>query len=84
MPKRFLGYANDVQWFVPKRKKPIATSTVAAADTIKYGFVQQGYDTPNKIMEAINNRIFLGGQEEEFILKAYISNGYGDLLLTIN
>lgn len=80
---RFKGYSNDVQWFVPKYKRPIVTSTIAAADTIKYAFIEAGYKTPNQIMKAIKNGIFLGGQEEEFILKQYINAGYGDLELQL-
>lgn len=81
MAKKFKGYSNAVGWYVPKRKTPLATSTVAASDTIKYVFIEAGYNTPNKIMEAIHNGLFLGGQEEEFILNSFINAGYGDMVL---
>ena len=77
-----VGFSSDVEWYIPKRKTPIATSTKATSDCLKY-FVGSGFDTPNKIVGAIREGIFIGGQEEKLIMQAYIDKGYGDLELRI-
>ncbi len=82
-PKPKIGFSSDVFWYAPNRKHPIATSTIATKDTLKY-FVESGYDTPNKMLKAIQNCVFLGGQEEKLIIQAYIDSGFGDLKLNIN
>ncbi len=81
-PKPKIGFSSDISWYAPKRKLPIATSTIATKDTLKY-FVESGYDTPNKMLKAIRDGVFLGGQEEMLIIQAYINDGFGDLKLNI-
>lgn len=81
-PKPKIGFSSDISWHVPKRKRPIATSTVATKDTLRY-FAESGYDTPNKMLKAIQDGVFLGGHEERLIIQAYIDNGFGDLKMNI-
>lgn len=78
-PKCKIGFASDVLWYVPKRKKYIATSTIATRDSI-YALCELGYDTPNKLaMLARNREPYFIGQEETAIVNEYIRLGYGDL-----
>lgn len=61
----------DVSWYMPKRKRPFAYSTVAARDCIltlaeEYTTIQDVYDHIHFDLEA------------KAILKAYIDKGYGD------
>lgn len=63
-----------VQYFVPGRKTPVATSTQSDLNTLKlFGgntTIKQAYDTPLVSARDIKN-----------ILDAYISRGYGDVTL---
>ena len=77
-----VGFSSHVEWVVPDRKTSIATSTQATADSVDV-FVKEGFDTPNKIMGAIRDGIFIGGYEAQLIMQAYIDKGYGDLVLNI-
>lgn len=81
-PKPKVGYSSDVFWYAPDYKRRIATSTKACSDTIAL-MVCSGYDTPNKIVKAIENRVFIGGCEERLIIDEYIKKGFGDLVLNV-
>lgn len=82
-PKPIVGFSADICWYVPNRKRPIATSTVTTKDTLKY-FAECGYDTPNKMLQAIRAGTFIGGQEEKLIIQVYIDEGFGDMKMQIN
>jgi len=77
-----IGFSSDVSWYAPHCRQPIATSTVATKDTLGY-FFECGYNTPNKMLQAIQNHLFLGGCEELLIIQAYIDRGFGDLKMNI-
>lgn len=79
-PKQKVGYASDVFWYAPKYKRPIATSTKVCGDIIDL-LIEIGYNTPNKIIKAINNKKFIGCYEEKLIMEEYIKKGFGDLVL---
>ena len=63
-----------VQYFVPSRKTPVATSTQSDLDTLKlFGgntTIKQAYETP-----------LMSGQGVKTVLDAYVSRGYGDVTL---
>ena len=63
-----------VQYFVPGRKTPVATSTQSDLDTLKlFGgntTIKQAYETP-----------LMSGQGVKNVLDAYVSRGYGDVTL---
>lgn len=63
-----------VQYFVPGRKTPVATSTQSDLDTLKlFGgntTIKQAYETP-----------LMSGQGAKTVLDAYVSRGYGDVTL---
>lgn len=63
-----------VQYFVPGRKTPVATSTQSDLDTLKlFGgntTIKQAYETP-----------LMSGQGVKTVLDAYVSRGYGDVTL---
>lgn len=63
-----------VQYFVPGRKTPVATSTQSDLYGLKlFGgdtTIKQAYETP-----------LLGGQGMKTVLDAYVSRGYGDVTL---
>ena len=63
-----------VQYFVPNRKTPVATSTQSDLDTLKlFGgntTIKQAYETP-----------LMSGQGVKTVLDAYVSRGYGDVTL---
>lgn len=63
-----------VQYFVPGRKTPVATSTQSDLDVLKlFGgntTIKQAYETP-----------LLAGQGMKTVLDAYVSRGYGDVTL---
>lgn len=63
-----------VQYFVPGRKTPVATSTQSDFDTLKlFGgntTIKQAYETP-----------LVSGQGVKTVLDAYLSRGYGDVTL---
>lgn len=81
-PKPKVGYSSDIFWYVPKYKRPIATSTKVCRDSIKL-IVDMGYTTPNKIVKAINDKIFIDRYEEKLIMEEYIRKGFGDLVLNV-
>lgn len=80
--KPIVGFSNDVLWYIPNRKKPIATSTVATSNSL-WCLYDLGFLTPNEMFNAILDDIFLVGEEEKAILKEYINKGFGDLDLEI-
>lgn len=63
-----------VQYFIPGRKTPVATSTQSDLGTLKlFGgdtTIKQAYETP-----------LLGGQGVKTVLDAYVSRGYGDVTM---
>lgn len=63
-----------VQYFIPGRKTPVATSTQSDLDTLKlFGgdtTIKQAYETP-----------LMSGQGVKTVLDAYVSRGYGDVTL---
>ena len=74
MPKRKTPkgwYSDDVPWYIPNRKKPIAYSTTCARDIINS--VPNDGDTIQKIYDKITYDV-----EAKMVLKAYIDKGYGD------
>lgn len=81
-PKPKIGYGSDIHWYTPKYKRPIATSTKACGDSIEV-MTEKGYNTPNKIVKAINDKIFIGCYEEKLIMEEYIRKGFGDLVLNV-
>lgn len=60
----------DVQWYVPKYKKPIAHSTVAAKKLV--GILADSHETIIDVYNAISY-----DAEAKAILKKYIDLGYG-------
>ncbi len=72
----------DVNWYVHDRKKPIAYSTKGCSNSI-YVIWNQGYATMNKIKEAVDNGLFIIGNEELMVINEYISLGYGDMELNL-
>lgn len=63
--------SNDTQWFVPKKKKPIAYSTTATSKLI--GLLSQEYETIQDVYNAINFNT-----EAKKVLQAYIDKGYAN------
>lgn len=63
----------DVYWYFPNRKKPIAYSTKAVADTID--IFSSEYETINDVYNALD---FMG--DEKDILRLYIDAGYGNII----
>lgn len=61
----------DVQWHIPRRKRPIVYSTVAASNLIA-ALAEQG-GTIRELQSRINY-----DQEAKDVLQAYIDHGYGD------
>lgn len=62
----------DVEWYVPRRKTPIAYSTKAASDLIAVLAEQGG--SIREVQAQINY-----DQEAKAVLQAYIDRGYGDI-----
>lgn len=71
----------DVQYYVPNKKRPIAYSTVSVSDFLNI-MCEDGYDTPNKILDIINTRYQLANEEKE-IMQKYVDLGYGNLKLDL-
>lgn len=71
----------DVEYCIPNKKRPIAYSTKTASDFLKI-MHQDGYDTPNKIIDLINSRYQLAFEEKE-IMQTYVDLGYGNLKLDL-
>ena len=71
-----------VMWFAPKRKKPIAYSTVAESETIgvyaeiltKIGVPT----TPNNLLKYFEEQRLIGLYTEKEVLHKYVQLGYGD------
>ena len=63
---------NDVWWYVPERKKPIAYSTKATSELI-VALSEPG----KKIFEVLNEINY--DEEAKEVLRKYIGFGYGDV-----
>jgi hypothetical protein len=61
----------DIEWTIPKRKKPIAYSSTATSDIIVA--LAQIYDTILEVYHAI-----MYDQDGKEIMKKYIDYGYGN------
>ena len=66
-------YSSDVSWRVPKRKKPIAYSTVATSDLIVM-LSEEGLT----IQEVYDRILF--DDEAKKVLNEYIKRGYGNTI----
>ena len=69
MPRRF--DKGDVSWYIPKRKRPIAYSTIATRDLINVLAEEGG--TIREVQSRINYDV-----EAKAVLQAYNDRGYGD------
>lgn len=72
MSKRRGKMRGDVQWFLPKRKRAFASSTVATSDLIEV--LSEEGRTIRESYDFINY-----DEDAKSILKVYIDNGYGDV-----
>lgn len=66
-------YSTDVEWYVPKKKKPIAYSTKAASALIV--MLSEDYKTISEVQVAINF-----DKEAKKVLQKYIDAGFGDAI----
>lgn len=74
LPKPPKGwYSSDVSWHVPKRKKPIAYSTIATSDLIVM-LSEEGLT----IQEVYDRILF--DDEAKKVLDEYIKRGYGNTI----
>lgn len=60
-----------VQWYLPKKKRPMAYSTVATSDLI--GYLAQEHETVQDVYNAINF-----DNDAKAILMKFIDAGYAD------
>lgn len=63
-------YSTNVEWYIPKKKKPIAYSTKAASDLIV--MLSKYYKTVSDVYAAINF-----DEEAKKVLQKYIDAGFG-------
>lgn len=71
-PKGWL--CHDVEWTIPKKKKPIAYSSEATNNLIVL-LAKETSGTIKEVYEQINY-----DQEAKKVLKAYIDKGFGDIV----
>lgn len=63
-------YSKDVHWYLPKRKTPIAYSTIACSDVIEI------LSEETLTIEELKNRFDLRSEEAR-VLEQYVNHGYG-------
>lgn len=68
----------DVEWHLPKKKRPFMRTTKATSDLIVLLSEQTVNKTPLEIFPLINYDI-----DAKKVMEAYIEKGYGDLKLNL-
>lgn len=71
-----------VLWFIPNRKRPVASTTVADSMVME-NLVESGYDSFNKILTAMTDGTFILQPDIVTLCQEMIYRGYGDTVLNL-